>query len=168
MIVADPPETAIYVLLGDNSGRFTVRSRLVDDNYPTAIYTADLNGDGHVDFVAPAETGGATLVYLGRGDGTFSTPVAYNPSPGAHDILADVNGDGHPDLVSLSTMASCRSGSATPTVLSAPFSSWAPPHRLRTARCSPFSMWRTTTAMATPIWPTLTPRAWGCCLPPVP
>ena len=57
LIIADPYDAAILVLLGDNSGNFTLGSRLTDFDYPTVIYAADLNGDGHIDFVANGEVG---------------------------------------------------------------------------------------------------------------
>jgi hypothetical protein len=101
LIVAEPGNGTILVLLGNNTRKFTPQPTLFDGNYPAAIYTADLNGDGNIDFVAPALLGGSTLIYFGKGDGTFGAPVPYNPGTGlATEILADINGDGHPDLVS--------------------------------------------------------------------
>ena len=41
----------------------------------------------------------AVSIVLGRGDGTFDPPVAYD-APGAFDgLAADYTGDGFPDLV---------------------------------------------------------------------
>jgi hypothetical protein len=56
-----------YVLLGDGTGHFTVSKFLGDDNISNAT-TADVNGDGIPDLLT---AGGS--VFIGKGDGTFST-----------------------------------------------------------------------------------------------
>jgi hypothetical protein len=74
-----------------------------------AIAVADVDGDGKPDLVAanlyacspPFCLTGTVGVLLGRGDGTFQSPVSYG-SGGSQTIsvaVADVNGDGKPDLV---------------------------------------------------------------------
>ncbi len=65
-----------------------------------SVVIADFNGDGHADIAAlePLLTGTSGSVYLGKGDGTFQTALAFGSA--AADLLAvgDFNGDGHPDI----------------------------------------------------------------------
>jgi len=61
-------------------------------NQPTVV---DLDGDGHLDIVAPT-TAGFTVFY-GKGDGTF-TEVDYPIPLGTPAVFADFNGDGHLDI----------------------------------------------------------------------
>jgi Bacterial Ig-like domain (group 3)/FG-GAP-like repeat len=98
LVVADAANPQLYILLGDNTGKFTLKSTVTI--YFTAqprIYLRDLNSDGHLDIVAiDPPPGGVAHVLLGNGDGTFQTAVDYNDLP---LFLADMDGDGHPDLV---------------------------------------------------------------------
>jgi FG-GAP-like repeat/Abnormal spindle-like microcephaly-assoc'd, ASPM-SPD-2-Hydin/Divergent InlB B-repeat domain len=67
---------------------------------PSYLTVADFNGDGHPDIVATNAGNNTIGVLLGKGDGTFNTPistaVACNPTWAA---VGDFNGDGHKDLV---------------------------------------------------------------------
>ena len=64
------------------------------------ILPGDFDEDGTLDFVGVSAYGGTFTVYLGNGDGTFSTgqsntyPISYMTA-----ALGDFNGDGHDDIV---------------------------------------------------------------------
>jgi Flp pilus assembly secretin CpaC len=68
---------------------------------PVALAIADFNGDGHQDLVVANQTDGSLSIFLGVGDGTFTTPatlirnVATAPSAVA---VGDFNNDGKIDI----------------------------------------------------------------------
>ena len=77
------------------------------------MVTGDLNGDGFADIIALDQGANQFEVWLSKGDGTLSAPMAYSVQPksgadfslGGGIALADVNSDGHLDLVALSLNA---------------------------------------------------------------
>jgi hypothetical protein len=64
------------------------------------IATADVNGDGVLDFVVTFQDNpGGLAVLLGNGDATFSSPQHYSPGGIYYwALINDFNGDGWPDL----------------------------------------------------------------------
>ena len=87
--------------------QFETRSQSGTNIVPLNAVTADFNRDGKMD-VAVGSVGsdghGAfpyeIQVFLGRGDGTFEPPQAYDIGSGTGPIaVADLNRDGFPDLV---------------------------------------------------------------------
>ncbi|MET4108307.1 FG-GAP-like repeat-containing protein [Hymenobacter sp. UYP22] len=75
---------------------------------PQYLATGDLNGDGHLDFVASNTPSSRVYVRLGDGQGGFMAPPAPIPeyastaSTTTHNVaLADVNEDGRLDLIAL-------------------------------------------------------------------
>ncbi len=100
LAAADTLNDAVYILLGNNSGSFTLKSTLFNGSGPTNVFTGDFNGDGHPDILVQGVYGADATVYLGNGDGTFQAGARYT---GPHNIgsilLHDMDGDGHPDLV---------------------------------------------------------------------
>ena len=67
---------------------------------PVSIALADFNGDGHLDVaIVQSETNTASIL-LGKGDGTFASPMTFalGGTP-AQVLAADMDGDGRPDLV---------------------------------------------------------------------
>jgi hypothetical protein len=100
LIAGDSLNPAVYVLLGNNTGSFTLKSSIFNGSGPSTVLTGDFNGDGHQDFLVHGALGADATVYLGNGNGTFQTGVRYK---GPHNIgsvlLVDMDGDGHPDMV---------------------------------------------------------------------
>jgi hypothetical protein len=87
----------ILTLTAASVGQLETRDSFFID-IPFAIAAGDLNHDGIVDIVAVAGTN--TEVFLGKGDGTFGAPKAYDMGIGSGPVvIADVNGDGNLDLI---------------------------------------------------------------------
>lgn len=95
---------SISVLLGKPGGTFRPAVVYRHLGYqPTMATTADLNGDGHLDVIAPMGGWPAhyVTVLFGNGKGTLHAPVRLNAGPSAHDTVAvDLDGDGNVDLAS--------------------------------------------------------------------
>jgi FG-GAP-like repeat/FG-GAP repeat len=81
-------------------------------NTPTAIATADLNGDGYPDLIVTNGGDGTVTVLLGNGHGAFTakSTTATGSLP-LSVATGDFNGDGHMDV------AVVNSGSATLSIL---------------------------------------------------
>ena len=68
---------------------------------PTSVVVGDFNGDGKADIAVPGgRTGPSTVtVALGKGDGTFQTPVTFPTGAGPSAVaVVDFNADGIADL----------------------------------------------------------------------
>jgi hypothetical protein len=95
-------EGGLEVALGKGDGTFGAPSRYGRDPCER-ITVADLDGDGTLDVATtggylPGEQG-VVKVFLGRGDGSFASPVDFGGGPTPREIVAtDVNGDGRVDL----------------------------------------------------------------------
>src|SRR5258706_3927998 len=71
---------------------------------PRAAIAADFNGDGKMDIAAitlSADYVSHLVVLLGRGDGTFQSPISVPVASTVRIAAADVNRDGKVDLILL-------------------------------------------------------------------
>lgn len=97
VVAANPPQ----LLLGNGDG--TLQTALpIGNTAASDVAVGDFNHDGNLD--AAFAIGGAALVYLGNGDGTFNSGTTFssggtNNDGLAHIIAADVNNDGITDLI---------------------------------------------------------------------
>lgn len=91
------------VLLGDGKGNFKPGAPLPQEGAGHRSYSAplaDLNGDGHLDFILSNDRPDAKLVFVGDGKGNFTQSGTYGAPtwPTRNSIIADLNGDGFPDI----------------------------------------------------------------------
>jgi hypothetical protein len=97
------PNAGFQILLGNGDGTFRTGSivRIGDGywyNVPLSIVVRDFNRDGKLD-LSLVDDLGDLYVILGKGDGTFQTPVQYQTAGNSRMVVAgDFNGDGILDL----------------------------------------------------------------------
>lgn len=99
----------LYVAIGNGDGTFQVPTLPVATQIGEFLTVGDLNADNNQDIVSSTVTrppnppapqiGNSLFVLLGKGNGTFKAPVAYNSDIPSDPHLADVNGDGIPDII---------------------------------------------------------------------
>lgn len=92
----------LFTIANPASAAVLAETDLPLSSSPSAISTADLNGNGSLDlvFTTSSQSGpGSVSVQLGNGDGTFQAPSSYavGNAPVALAI-GDFNGDGKPDV----------------------------------------------------------------------
>ncbi len=109
LLITDPTANDVKILFSKGDGTFTIPATSVPVGVqPSALVTADFDGDGHQDFAAANFTDNTFSVFLGsvdtNGNSTFSqvtgSPFALPASvsgPVAMTV-ADFNADGKPDL----------------------------------------------------------------------
>jgi hypothetical protein len=103
LMVTTVDDGNVVVLLGKGDGSFlqtaTYSVNSEDGSWPSAITSADFNGDGKLD-VAAATGASNILLYLGEGNGSLRPPVRF-PSGASPMSLGtgDLNGDGKLDLL---------------------------------------------------------------------
>jgi FG-GAP-like repeat/Protein of unknown function (DUF1573) len=97
------PNAQVSVELGRGNGTFRkpiISALSTSATNPTLMLSAEFNGDGKADLVVQDDYGDGFQVLLGRGDGSFGTPV---DNPLSYQMLSfvtgDLNRDGKADLV---------------------------------------------------------------------
>ncbi|AGY57814.1 FG-GAP-like repeat-containing protein [Gloeobacter kilaueensis] len=97
--VYDFSQSGLYLLLNNGDATFTTQN-IAPDNVLTSIATADLDGDGDLDFAAINNTSKKVQIFKNNGNGTVgpssSFSVGYRPNTIA---LGDIDGDGDIDIV---------------------------------------------------------------------
>src|SRR5579863_4089611 len=94
----------VDVLLGKGNGTFQSAVAYLAGDGPTSIATGDINNDGKIDLIVSdlsLNTGLPSVnVLLGRGDGTFRSPIETGnlTSGGGTVAVGDFNGDGKLDV----------------------------------------------------------------------
>ncbi len=114
-------KNGLAVLLGNGDGTFQPVTTSVPGD-ASDVTASDFNADGNVDLVLAGLYSDEVRVVLGKGDGTFQSPVAY-PVEGTADSVAaaDLNGDGVPDLLVGGAEAAVLLGNGDGTFASALF-----------------------------------------------
>lgn len=104
LVVANHETRYVTLLFRGADGFASGRGeRLVVDvsPHPHAVAVADLDEDGHLDFVVDDRGGERLVVLRGAGDGSFAPapPIPVGGDPYRGMVVQDVDGDGHLDAV---------------------------------------------------------------------
>jgi hypothetical protein len=93
---------AIFILLGNGDGTFTLKTTLTGISNPQAVVLGDFNGDSKLDMAVTDRTTNSVSVYLGNGDGTMQAPIntaGLGIGTASYVAAADFNKDNRLDLV---------------------------------------------------------------------
>lgn len=116
-------QPGVVFAFNDGSGNFPTRVSAVTGNLPIRGEAADVDSDGHLDYVVGCASWPAPGAWLvrGNGDGTFqpATLVGDGASPASDVGLADVNGDGILDVITSSGAVAVHAGRGDGTFLPA-------------------------------------------------
>ncbi len=100
-VTVHPGNNSVYVLTGQQNGRFAAATRVYMGYQPMAVTLADINRNGRADLVAILNSG-SILVRFSRGELKFEAPNNFIVSKGmTKSLVADLNGNGLLDMVVL-------------------------------------------------------------------
>jgi hypothetical protein len=115
VVVPNSPSQTLSIFLGDGDGTLQPPASIAFPALsPSFVVTGDFNNDGNPDFVVfsswcPNFANAPVFAYLGKGDGTFQSPLSSNisglTSCGSLNVMVagDFNGDGKLDIGMLLT-----------------------------------------------------------------
>jgi uncharacterized repeat protein (TIGR01451 family) len=96
LAVANQTSSNVSILIGNGDGTFQPAVNYAVGAGANTVAIADFNGDGKAD-LAVGTSNGSTAILLGKGDGTFESPLFINT--GSTLAVADFNLDGKADLL---------------------------------------------------------------------
>ena len=114
LVGSGPIQLSVY--LNDGSGHFTLHGSYSIGgpvgHVSRSLATADVNGDGNLDLIAPDFSNLSVAVFYGTGDGSFPTSAEYpasvlNQTLPTGVAVGDFNKDGKPDIVVASSSGCC-------------------------------------------------------------
>lgn len=90
----------MWICLGDNTGHFTQKTELNDENPTFQVFLGDFNHDGRTDVIGFESTAARAAVWLSNGNATFAAPIYYSgPNNIQGMVVKDIDGDGQPDML---------------------------------------------------------------------
>lgn len=105
LAVVNQEDNTVSIFLGNGDGTFTLKGTLPTGSNPVAIAAADFNGDGRADLAVVNQgtttaPGNSVSIFLGNGDGTFTTGsvLTTGRTPSAITAAPLVSGSNVEDL----------------------------------------------------------------------
>ena len=99
LVVTNPIDGSVSVLLNDGNGFFPSRTSHGAGLVPQAVDVGDLDGDGDLDLAVANFGSSDVTVLLNRGDGSFASAGSFPVIDGPFDVaIGDFNNDDLPDL----------------------------------------------------------------------
>ncbi len=97
----------LALMLGNGNGTFEPAASLLDATGAiSSLIARDFNGDGNLDIAAAASPSDTILIFSGKGDGTFESPVSFRGGSFINGLAAgDFNADGALDIAAASGLA---------------------------------------------------------------